>query len=84
MVYRCRNQFLPGEKVEIYASKLGAKVIKEVKWVITSVSEAAPLMNLRTNGEKLIKQSLLRILWSMDSAKSQNFKNYPSLRCLGD
>lgn len=24
--------FLPGEKVEIYASKLGAKVIKEVKW----------------------------------------------------
>lgn len=24
--------FLPGEKVEIYASKLGAKIIKEVKW----------------------------------------------------
>ena len=29
-------------------------------------------------------ESLLRILWSMDSAKSQNLKNYPSQRCLGD
>ena len=46
------------------------KLSNKLNGVITNVLEPVLLTGMRINGAKLIKQSLLRILWPMDSEES--------------